>query len=91
MSAATEAPARTCTAYRDWNGKLPLHGEPAAWALTYGCMHEHVSHAWMCEACAERLRDRLLTRDTVCLRCENGPEPHDCRVLVDFKPLRGAA
>lgn len=88
MSTMTEAPPRTCVAFRDWNGMPPVCGKPAVWRLTYGCVHEHLSGAWMCDACMARLRPDL--DRAVCVPCEGGPEPHECHLLVDIKPANGA-
>jgi hypothetical protein len=90
VSAAVGAPPITCTAYRDWNGRPPYCGQAAGWLIAYGCIHEHVEQVPACGDCVARLRRMLAVTEGVCLACDRGPDAHECRVMVKFKPLAGA-
>jgi hypothetical protein len=80
---------------QDWTQKVcdrvPLVrcGEPAIAVITFACVHEHVDRALACVACvAEAQRaDGLL----ICPCCEDGPEPHECKVAMEIRWLCDAA
>jgi hypothetical protein len=68
---------------------LRVCGEPAIAVITFGCIHEHVESPAACAGCAaelQRAADIL-----VCPACEDGPEPHECPVVIEIRWLCDAA
>ena len=65
----------------NWPGTpMVFCGEPPAGTITFACIHEHVNQAAACAACAAEIQ--RAAPDLICPRCEDGPEPHECRCDV---------
>jgi hypothetical protein len=64
-----------------------LCGSPASWMLTAGCAHEHVVPSLACGYHAEQARVRDAGPGITCMPCADGPEPHSCRVLIEYTAL----
>ena len=60
-------------------------GELVIAVVAAACAHEHVDRALACAGCAAELQrcDGIL----ICPRCQDGPEPHDCRVTLQIRWL----
>lgn len=85
-----ETLSATCTLDdQDWtlSRRRPLVacGLPAVAVFTSICVHEHLDRALACATCAAELQraDGLL----ICPRCEDGPEPHECKVIMKIRWL----
>ena len=51
-------------------------GEPSIALAHFACVHEHFETPNVCAGCATDLQH--LAGALTCLRCEDGPEPHEC-------------
>jgi hypothetical protein len=86
----SEVDGATCGFLADWHRTTPVTrcGEPAIAVVTAGCVHEHLETQPACAGCAaeiQRAADRL-----ACFICEGGPEPHECRAILQIRWLEGA-
>jgi hypothetical protein len=82
--------ARTCEQSVNWDGKPPLCGEPAGAIIRAACIHEHVGEAVVCWGCLAEERRTADEEEWLCVRCAEGPDPHDCPMPQVVIPLDGA-
>lgn len=60
-------------------------GEPVIAVITFACVHEHINVQPACLGCTvevEQCEDIL-----VCNHCEDGPDPHECKVAIKVRWL----
>jgi hypothetical protein len=61
--------------------------EPAIATITFGCGHEHVDRTLACAGCAAEIQQ--LAGVLACPRCEDGPQPHECKAAAVIEWFSG--
>lgn len=77
---------KVCTVQRP-GAKLPCL-LPATGMLTLMCVHEHLHPCTLCPGCAAEARFVVASKELVCHKCSDCPEPHRCVMTeVKWEPL----
>lgn len=88
-----DVPATCTMADYEWAAGGPVPdtlvacGETVIAVVRFACVHEHLDAAAVCAGCAadvQRESGLLL-----CPRCQDGPDPHDCRLRYEIRWASG--